>query len=34
MQRVLAITGGEGAYAALDPIAGNFTGTVGGALSA
>jgi NADPH:quinone reductase-like Zn-dependent oxidoreductase len=29
VQRVLEITGGEGAYAALDPIAGDFTGTVG-----
>jgi NADPH:quinone reductase-like Zn-dependent oxidoreductase len=26
--RVKDITGGEGAYAALDPIAGDFTGTV------
>ena len=28
VQRVLEITGGEGAYAALDPIAGDFSGTV------
>ena len=33
VQRVLEITGGEGAYAALDPIAGDFTGTVGRATS-
>lgn len=28
MQRVMEITGGEGAYAALDPVAGDFTSTV------
>lgn len=28
VQRVLEITGGEGAYAALDPVAGDFTSTV------
>ena len=28
VQRVLEIIGGEGAYAALDPIAGDFSGTV------
>ena len=28
MQRVQEITGGEGAYAALDPVAGDFTSTV------
>jgi threonine dehydrogenase-like Zn-dependent dehydrogenase len=28
VQRVMEITGGEGAYAALDPVAGDFTSTV------
>lgn len=28
VQRVMEITGGEGAYAALDPVAGDFTGTL------
>ena len=28
MQRVMEITGDEGAYAALDPVAGDYTGTV------